>query len=76
MQYAHGLSLRSVAVGCFGTFLTYRLCGMFVAVSGEGRYGEVLGLRADWIDREAGVKLYEHCHGRGVRENARGAGAV
>jgi hypothetical protein len=37
----------------------------------------VCGLvKADWIDREAGVKLCEHCYGRGVRENARGAGAV
>ena len=37
----------------------------------------VCGLvKADWIDREAGVKLCEHCYGRGVREKARGAGAV
>ncbi|MFA4824019.1 MAG: hypothetical protein WC593_02565 [Methanoregula sp.] len=35
----------------------------------------VCGLvRAEWIDREAGVKLCEHCYGRGVREKARGAG--
>jgi hypothetical protein len=33
----------------------------------------VCGLvKAEWIDREAGVKLCEHCYGRGVRENARG----
>ena len=32
MQYAHGLSRCSVAVGCSGTLLTYRLRGMFVAV--------------------------------------------
>ena len=25
-------------------------------------------VRAEWIDREAGVKLCEHCYGRGVRE--------
>ena len=37
----------------------------------------VCGLvRAEWIDREAGVKLCEHCYGRGVREKARGAGVV
>ncbi len=37
----------------------------------------VCGLvKAEWIDREAGVKLCEHCYGRGVRENARGAGVV
>ncbi len=37
----------------------------------------VCGLvKAEWIDREAGVKLCEHCYGRGMRENARGAGAV
>jgi hypothetical protein len=29
-------------------------------------------VRAEWIDREAGVKLCEHCYGRGVRESARG----
>ncbi len=31
-------------------------------------------VRAEWIDREAGVKLCEHCYGRGVREKGRGAG--
>jgi len=31
-------------------------------------------VRADWIDREAGVKLCEHCYGRGVREMGRGVG--
>ena len=35
----------------------------------------VCGLvRAEWIDREAGVKLCEHCYGRGVREMTRGVG--
>jgi len=35
----------------------------------------VCGLvRAEWIDREAGVKLCEHCYGRGVREKGRGVG--
>jgi len=29
-------------------------------------------VRADWIDRDAGVKLCEHCYGRGMRENGRG----
>ena len=33
-------------------------------------------VRAEWIDREAGVKLCEWCYGRGVRENAREAGVV
>ena len=32
--------------------------------------------KAVWIDREAGVKLCEHCYGRGVREDAREAGVV
>ncbi|WP_321504649.1 hypothetical protein [uncultured Methanoregula sp.] len=32
--------------------------------------------KAAWIDREAGVKLCEHCYGRGVREDAREAGVV
>ena len=32
MQYAHGSSLPSIAVGCSGPLLTYRLCGMFVVV--------------------------------------------
>ena len=27
---------------------------------------------AVYVDREAGVKLCEHCYGRGVRENGRG----
>jgi hypothetical protein len=30
--------------------------------------------KAAWINREAGVKLCEHCYGREVRENARVAG--
>jgi len=33
-------------------------------------------VRAEWIDREAGVKLCEWCYGRGMRENALGAGVV
>ena len=33
-------------------------------------------VKAEWIDRQAGVKLCEHCYGRGMRENARGAGLV
>jgi len=33
-------------------------------------------VRAEWIDRELGVKLCEHCYGRGVRESAREAGIV
>jgi hypothetical protein len=32
--------------------------------------------KAVWIDREAGVKLCEHCYGRGVREEAQEAGVV
>ena len=32
--------------------------------------------KAVWIDREAGVKLCEHCYGRGVRESVREAGVV
>jgi hypothetical protein len=32
--------------------------------------------KAVWIDREAGVKLCEHCYGRGVRDDARKAGIV
>ncbi len=32
--------------------------------------------KAVWIDREAGVKLCEHCYGRGLREDAREAGLV
>lgn len=37
----------------------------------------VCGLvKAEWIDREGGVLLCEHCYGRGVRENGRGVGAV
>ena len=31
---------------------------------------------AAWIDRQAGVKLCEHCYGREVRENAREVGLV
>ncbi|WP_394698736.1 hypothetical protein [uncultured Methanoregula sp.] len=30
--------------------------------------------KAVWIDREAGVKLCEHCYGRGVREDAKETG--
>jgi hypothetical protein len=32
--------------------------------------------KAVWLDREAGVKLCEHCYVRGVREDAREAGMV
>jgi hypothetical protein len=32
--------------------------------------------KAVWLDRETGVKLCEHCYGRGVREDAQGAGVV
>ena len=32
--------------------------------------------KAVWIDREAGVKLCEHCYRRGVREEARESGVV
>jgi hypothetical protein len=32
--------------------------------------------KASWIDRETGVKLCEHCYGRGLRESAREAGVV
>jgi hypothetical protein len=32
--------------------------------------------KAVWIDREAGVKLCEHCYGRGLRESAQEAGLV
>jgi len=32
--------------------------------------------KAVWIDREAGVKLCEHCYGRGVRGDAQEAGVV
>ena len=32
--------------------------------------------KAVWLDREAGVKLCEHCYGRGVREDAQEAGVV
>ena len=31
--------------------------------------------KAVWIDREAGVKLCDHCYGRGVREDAQEAGS-
>ena len=38
---------------------------------------EACGLvRTKWIDREAGVKLCEHCYGRGVREKALGVGVM
>jgi hypothetical protein len=37
----------------------------------------VCGLvKAEWIDRQADVKLCEHCYRRGVREDAREAGVV
>jgi len=37
----------------------------------------VCGLvKAAWIDRQAGVKLCEHCYGRGLRETAREVGVV
>ena len=32
--------------------------------------------KAAWIDRDAGVKLCEHCYGREVRENTRATGVV
>ena len=32
--------------------------------------------KAVWLDREAGVKLCEHCYGRGVREGVQSAGVV
>ena len=32
--------------------------------------------KAVWLDREAGVKLCEHCYGRGVRESTQGVGLV
>jgi hypothetical protein len=32
--------------------------------------------KAVWLDREAGVKLCEHCYGRGVREDVQEAGVV
>ncbi|WP_292427390.1 hypothetical protein [Methanoregula sp.] len=32
--------------------------------------------KAVWLDRETGVKLCEHCYGRGVREDAQEAGVV
>jgi len=31
---------------------------------------------AVWLDREVGVKLCEHCYGRGVREEAQEVGVV
>ena len=34
------------------------------------------GIGAVWIDREAGVKIYEHYYDRGLRENGRGVGMV
>jgi len=33
-------------------------------------------VKADWIDREDGTILCEHCYIRGVRENSRGIGVV
>jgi len=33
-------------------------------------------VKAAWIDREAGVKLCEHCYGRELRENVRETGLV
>jgi hypothetical protein len=32
--------------------------------------------KAVWLDREMGVKLCEHCYGRGVRDDARKVGLV
>jgi len=32
--------------------------------------------KAVWIDREAGVKLCEHCYGRGLRKEAEESGVV
>jgi hypothetical protein len=32
--------------------------------------------KAVWLDRQNGVKLCEHCYGRGVREEAEEAGVV
>jgi len=32
--------------------------------------------KAVWLDREAGVKLCEHCYGRGVREEGLREGVV
>jgi len=61
----------------------------FVGPAGEERTGPTfspalfyVGTRAEqfekaaWIDRQAGVKLCEHCYGREVRENAREVGLV
>jgi len=32
--------------------------------------------KAVWLDREAGVRLCEHCYGRGLRKEAEESGAV
>ena len=49
----------------------------FTRVTAEVGKCSVCGMeRASWIDREAGVKLCEHCYGRGVREEAQEAGVV
>jgi len=41
-----------------------------------GKYSICKIAKAVWLDRETGVKLCEHCHGRGVREDAQEAGVV
>ena len=46
-------------------------------VTADIRKCSVCGVaKAVWLDRETGVKLCEHCYGRGVREDAREAGLV
>jgi hypothetical protein len=46
-------------------------------VTADGGKCSVWGIaKAVWLDRETGVKLCEHCYGRGVREDAREAGLV
>ena len=56
-----------------GTFDMAR-CDRVTAAVGKC---SVCGLeKAAWIDRQASVKLCEHCYGRGLRENAREAGVV
>lgn len=44
--------------------------------SGVGKCSVCGLVRAEWIDREAGVKLCEWCYSGGVRENVREAGVV
>ncbi len=56
-----------------GTFDTSR-CSRVTADIGKC---SVCGIaKAMWIDREAGVKLCEHCYGRGVREEGLREGVV